>query len=205
MTSTKQMLLPILMVSLFNLVTSAGDEYLPPVKGYNYDRPKIPFPTINQVNRPTPQPQPRPTLPPQRPTLAPQRPTYIPPGPTQRPTPTPHQHHDNPDHHHHDDQHDHHHHHEPGMPFDFAYAVNEDGNDYSHNAISDGDITRGEYRVALPDGRTQVVKYTADWKNGFNAQVSYEGEATYPDQPNFGSGSGNQGYKTKNQAGGYVY
>ncbi|VVD01666.1 unnamed protein product [Leptidea sinapis] len=51
MTSTKQMLLPILMVSLFNLVTSAGDEYLPPVKGYNYDRPKIPFPTINQVNR----------------------------------------------------------------------------------------------------------------------------------------------------------
>lgn len=49
----------------------------------------------------------------------------------------------------------------------------EDGNDYSHNAISDGDITRGEYRVALPDGRTQIVKYTADWKNGFNAEVIY--------------------------------
>lgn len=57
------------------------------------------------------------------------------------------------------------------MPFDFAYSVNEDGNDYSHNAISDGDVTRGEYRVALPDGRTQIVKYTADWKNGFNAEV----------------------------------
>lgn len=67
--------------------------------------------------------------------------------------------------------HDEHHHHEPGMPFDFSYSVNEDGNDYSHNAVSDGDITRGEYRVALPDGRTQIVKYTADWKNGFNAEV----------------------------------
>lgn len=75
--------------------------------------------------------------------------------------------------HHHPDEHEHehHHHHEPGMPFDFAYAVNEDGNDYSHNAKSDGDVTRGEYRIALPDGRTQIVRYTADWKNGFNAEV----------------------------------
>ena len=73
-------------------------------------------------------------------------------------------------------QHDHGHH-EPGMPFDFNYAVKEDafGNDYSHNAISDGDVTRGEYRVQLPDGRLQIVRYTADWKHGFSAQVSYEG------------------------------
>ncbi|KOB79175.1 putative cuticle protein [Operophtera brumata] len=72
----------------------------------------------------------------------------------------------------HHEHHDHgdHHHHEPGMPFDFSYAVNEDDNNFSHNAISDGDVTRGEYRVALPDGRTQIVKYTADWKNGFNAE-----------------------------------
>lgn len=67
----------------------------------------------------------------------------------------------------------HHHHHEPGMPFDFTYAVREPefGNDFSHNAISDGDITKGEYRVQLPDGRTQVVKYTADWQHGYHAQV----------------------------------
>lgn len=74
-----------------------------------------------------------------------------------------------------------HHHHEPGMPFDFNYAVKEDafGNDYSHNAISDGEIVRGEYRVQLPDGRTQVVRYTADWQHGFSAQVSYDGNPRY--------------------------
>ncbi|KAI5643498.1 insect cuticle protein domain-containing protein [Phthorimaea operculella] len=103
------------------------------------------------------------------------------------------------------------HHHEPGMPFDFAYQVNEDGNDYSHNAVSDGDVTRGEYRVALPDGRTQIVKYTADWKNGFNAEVTYEGEARYPDQPAGGYGRGPQSsgpgqqYVPPSQGGGYQY
>lgn len=61
------------------------------------------------------------------------------------------------------------------MPFNFNYAVNdvESANDYQHNAVSDGDVTRGEYRVAMPDGRTQIVKYTADWKNGYNAEVSH--------------------------------
>lgn len=38
------------------------------------------------------------------------------------------------------------------MPFDFQYAVQDapTQNDFSHNAVSDGDVTRGEYRVALP-------------------------------------------------------
>lgn len=60
------------------------------------------------------------------------------------------------------------------MPFQFDYAVDDvvTANHQSHKAVSDGDITRGEYRVALPDGRTQVVRYTADWKNGYNAEVS---------------------------------
>ncbi|CAH2235225.1 jg10477 [Pararge aegeria aegeria] len=108
----------------------------------------------------------------------------------------------------HHEEHEHHHHHEPGMPFDFSYAVNEDGNDYSHNAKSDGDVTRGEYRIALPDGRTQIVRYTADWKNGFNAEVTYEGEARYPDQPSQGGGypSGpGQPYIPPNQGEGYHY
>lgn len=54
------------------------------------------------------------------------------------------------------------------------------GTDYSHNAISDGDVVRGEYKVLLPDGRLQIVSYTADWKNGFNADVKYQGEPRYP-------------------------
>lgn len=76
-----------------------------------------------------------------------------------------------------------HDHHVPGMPYDFNYAVKDDyyGTDYSHNAVSDGDVVKGEYRVRLPDGRLQIVRYTADWKTGFHADVSYEGQASYPD------------------------
>ncbi|XP_070523586.1 uncharacterized protein [Cardiocondyla obscurior] len=87
-----------------------------------------------------------------------------------------------------------HHHHEPGMPFDFNYAVKDDayGNDYSHNAISDGEVVRGEYKIQLPDGRTQLVRYTADWQHGFSAQVSYDGNPRF-DIPRPG-GSFNRGY-----------
>jgi len=65
---------------------------------------------------------------------------------------------------------------EPGMPYDFEWAVNdsESGNKYDHQESSDGDITRGVYRVLLPDGRTQVVSFTADAVNGYNAVVTYE-------------------------------
>lgn len=35
------------------------------------------------------------------------------------------------------------------MPFDFNYAVNDidSANTHNHEANSDGDVTRGEYRV----------------------------------------------------------
>ena len=72
------------------------------------------------------------------------------------------------------------------MPFEYAWAVQDDysGNDFGHNTNSDGKTTTGEYRVLLPDGRTQVVRYTADHVNGFQAEVSYEGEARpYEPQP----------------------
>ncbi|CAK1594886.1 unnamed protein product [Parnassius mnemosyne] len=213
------MLLSCLVVSsLISIATSAGNEYLPPSKGYNYEKPPIPFPSPKPQPAVTPRPQPHHSyLPPvtSSPTIGPQpgpRPTPGPrPKPSPRPQPTPHDvdhHHHHEHHEHHEGEHDHHHHHEPGMPFDFAYAVNEDGNDYSHNAISDGDITRGEYRVALPDGRVQIVKYTADWKNGFNADVSYEGEARYPEPSinSIGSPSqGGQAYVPPSQGGGYKY
>ncbi|CAL4126069.1 unnamed protein product, partial [Meganyctiphanes norvegica] len=72
---------------------------------------------------------------------------------------------------------------EPGMPFEFAYAVKDDytGNDFAHDESSDGHVTSGSYRVALPDGRTQIVTYTADHENGFNSEVTYEGVAQYPE------------------------
>nr|XP_040582330.1 uncharacterized protein LOC121130674 [Lepeophtheirus salmonis] len=40
--------------------------------------------------------------------------------------------------------------------------------------------TNGEYRVALPDGRTQIVSYNvADAYSGYVADVRYEGEPHY--------------------------
>ena len=68
------------------------------------------------------------------------------------------------------------------MPFDFAYAVKDEysGNDFGHDETSDGEVTKGSYRVLLPDGRTKIVTYTADHHNGFVAEVSYEGVASYP-------------------------
>jgi len=63
----------------------------------------------------------------------------------------------------------------------FGYSVQDDysGDDFSHSEVRDGDKTTGEYRVSLPDGRTQIVSYVAD-ENGYVADVKYEGEAVYP-------------------------
>ncbi|XP_011175919.1 pro-resilin [Solenopsis invicta] len=183
------------------------NTYLPPEptkgSGYTYSKPTVPFPKPTPTvptYRPTPSfpgTRPTPSFPVSRPTpsypVPPSRPTpgTFPPstgtgGYPSRPRPTP----PFPDY---TSQqsgrdgsviggpgHDHHHH-EPGMPFDFNYAVKDDayGNDYSHNAISDGEIVRGEYKIQLPDGRTQLVRYTADWQHGFSAQVTYDGNPRY--------------------------
>ena len=44
-----------------------------------------------------------------------------------------------------------------------------------------GGLTRGQYQVALPDGRVQTVTYTVDGPSGYVATVEYSGEAVYPD------------------------
>ena len=48
----------------------------------------------------------------------------------------------------------------------------------------------GTFVIALPDGRVQTVSYTADHYNGFVAQVSYQGDAVYPEEPKGGYGAG---------------
>ena len=47
----------------------------------------------------------------------------------------------------------------------------------------DHGVVSGEYRVALPDGRTQIVTYHADHENGYVADVKYEGEPRYEPAP----------------------
>merc|ERR1712183_400585 len=77
---------------------------------------------------------------------------------------------------------------EEGMPFAYNWAVDDEytQNHFHHDTKSDGKVTEGEYRVLLPDGRTQIVKYTSDSYNGFQAEVTYEGEAkAYEPQPSY--------------------
>lgn len=61
----------------------------------------------------------------------------------------------------------------------FEYAVNDEysGSNYGANEKRDGYETHGEYRVLLPDGRTQIVTYSVLGDEGYVADVRYEGEA----------------------------
>merc|ERR1712168_40058 len=66
--------------------------------------------------------------------------------------------------------------------YQYGYAVADDysGANFAQNENRDGYATTGEYRVALPDGRTQIVTYSvADGYSGYVADVKYEGEAHY--------------------------
>ena len=68
----------------------------------------------------------------------------------------------------------------PAKPYSFAYEVVDPagGNAYGHRENSDGaGVTEGEYRVVLPDTRTQIVKYRVTRETGYVAEVTYEGTA----------------------------
>ncbi|KAJ8705894.1 hypothetical protein PYW07_010671 [Mythimna separata] len=190
----------VFMVTLLAAVATSE----PPVSGYNYQQPA----NHNGYNSPTN--------------------SYLPPTGFSSPSnnyllPTfgaGSQHHDSG--HDHGSGHNHGHDHEVPKSYEFGYSVKDaqSGNDYDRKESSDGNVVRGEYRVQLPDGRTQIVTYHADWRTGFHADVRYEGQARYPEPthnnrqggynynaptPTDFSGSltgfhGNQGYKQPSTA-----
>merc|ERR1711997_549316 len=73
----------------------------------------------------------------------------------------------------------------PDVPAAYAYswAVKDDytNNNYGQDEKRDGYATSGSYYVALPDGRLQKVTYSVNGDGGYVADVTYEGEAQYPE------------------------
>ena len=74
----------------------------------------------------------------------------------------------------------------PPQPYAYEYGV---ADDYSHSNFKKtetqdaGGNVAGSFTIALPDGRIQTTTYTADHTNGFVAEVSYSGEAIFPQPP----------------------
>ena len=110
-----------------------------------------------------------PTYKPAPPTYKPAPPTYKPAPPTYKPAPK---------------------YHEPKYEaypakYNYAYEVQDH---YGYSPLSfgadearDGYAASGNYHVLLPDGRKQTVTYSVDGYGGYVADVSYEGEAQYPE------------------------
>merc|ERR1712001_396393 len=69
-------------------------------------------------------------------------------------------------------------------PYTYNYGV---ADDYSKAAFSQSEsndgtgVAEGSYSVNLPDGRVQTVTYHANDVDGYVAEVSYAGEAQYPE------------------------
>lgn len=69
--------------------------------------------------------------------------------------------------------------------YSFEWLVKDDysKNDYGQKESRNGKNSQGSYHVALPDGRVQTVTYSVDGYGGYVADVTYSGEAQYPDTP----------------------
>ena len=71
----------------------------------------------------------------------------------------------------------------PPKPYSFQYGVEDPESKASFQASESQDTAGsvgGEYRVALPDGRLQTVKYSVDPASGYIAQVTYSEDACIP-------------------------
>ena len=67
--------------------------------------------------------------------------------------------------------------------YNYEWTVKDDysSNNYGQTESRNGDKTTGSYYVLLPDGRTQTVTYTVDGYGGYVADITYSGEAKYPE------------------------
>ncbi|CAG4977194.1 unnamed protein product [Colias eurytheme] len=59
----------------------------------------------------------------------------------------------------------------PKYAFDYSVSDPHTGDHKTQWETRDGDVVRGAYSLAEPDGSTRIVEYTADKINGFNAVV----------------------------------
>ena len=69
--------------------------------------------------------------------------------------------------------------------YQYGYQVDDHytGDYHGHMEHTAGHLTKGEYKVKLPDGRVQVVSYEADHA-GFRPRVTYEGTSVAGDYHN---------------------
>ncbi|XP_037805111.1 cuticle protein 7-like [Penaeus monodon] len=68
----------------------------------------------------------------------------------------------------------------PKYNYNYGVADGYSGANFAASESRDGYKTEGSYTVDLPDGRKQIVTYV-DNGDGLIAEVTYEGEAQYPE------------------------
>ncbi|RZC37614.1 Chitin bind 4 domain containing protein, partial [Asbolus verrucosus] len=67
----------------------------------------------------------------------------------------------------------------PRYSYNYGVADGLTGDQKSQHEVRDGDVVKGSYSVAEPDGTIRVVDYAADGVNGFNAVVKKIGPAVH--------------------------
>ncbi|XP_076271451.1 larval cuticle protein A3A-like [Rhynchophorus ferrugineus] len=67
----------------------------------------------------------------------------------------------------------------PRYTFNYGVADGFTGDSKTQTETRDGDVVKGSYSVAEPDGSVRVVHYTSDDVNGFNAVVKKIGPGYY--------------------------